>query len=144
MQPTENLIHPEGPVVVSIPEGAKIHITGMTNADFHQRVTVKEIGKEEYIFEGHGEAQPMVLKGGANSVDLEPIAGSGFRTWTINFQNSSSGSDDSYRVSKVLRPIYNTVYDNDYKVRSMQWEIASEDNVDDDYNDAIIRIVADI
>ncbi|KAE8356173.1 hypothetical protein BDV28DRAFT_127769 [Aspergillus coremiiformis] len=144
MQPNENLVHPESPVVVSIPGGARIHITGVTNADFHQKVTVQEVGREQYVFEGSGEAKSMLLRGGAESVDLEPLAGSGFRTWTINFQNSASGAEDSFKTSKVLRPIYNTVYDDNYNVRSMQWEIASEDNVDDDYNDAIIRIVADI
>ncbi|GAB1197489.1 hypothetical protein APSETT444_006784 [Aspergillus pseudonomiae] len=142
MQPNANMIHPEGPVVISIPDGAKVHISGKTNADFRQRVTVEEIGRGKYIFEGSGEDKAMTLEGGDESVDLEPIKGSGFRTWTINFQNSSSGAE--YRMSKVLRPVYNTVYDANYKVQKMEWEIASEDNVDDDYNDAIIRFSADI
>ncbi|KAE8347846.1 hypothetical protein BDV24DRAFT_2134 [Aspergillus arachidicola] len=144
MQPSPNMIHPEGPVVISIPESAKIHIVGKTNADFRQRVTVEEIGKDKYIFEGSGEGKPMTLVGGSESVDLEPIKGTGFRTWKIDFQNSSSGAEDSFRMSKVLRPVYNTVYDADYKVRKMEWEIASEDNIDDDYNDAIITVSADI
>ncbi|KAB8264080.1 hypothetical protein BDV32DRAFT_92311 [Aspergillus pseudonomiae] len=142
MQPNANMIHPEGPVVISIPDGAKVHISGKTNADFRQRVTVEEIGRGKYIFEGSGEDKAMTLEGGDECVDLEPIKGSGFRTWTINFQNSSSGAE--YRMSKVLRPVYNTVYDANYKVQKMEWEIASEDNVDDDYDDAIIRFSADI
>ncbi|KAE8156898.1 hypothetical protein BDV40DRAFT_65087 [Aspergillus tamarii] len=146
MQPSDNMIHPEGPVVISIPENAKVHIVGETNADFRQRVTVEEIGegKGKYIFEGSGEGKAMTLAGGKESVDLDAITGPGFRTWKFNFQNSISGAEDTFRRSKVLRPVYNTVYDADYKVRKMEWKIASEDNVDDDYNDAVITVSADI
>ncbi|KAE8150002.1 hypothetical protein BDV25DRAFT_118860 [Aspergillus avenaceus] len=143
MQPESYMKHPENePVVVSIPEGAKIDISGTTNADFHQRVTIKEIGKDDsYIFEGHGESAVMNLKTGGNRLAVERATGSGLRTWTFDFENSENQQE--YRHSKVLRPVYKTVYNNDYKVSKMEWEIVSEDNVDDDYNDAIIHIVAD-
>ncbi|KAE8383266.1 hypothetical protein BDV26DRAFT_287766 [Aspergillus bertholletiae] len=148
MQPSDNLVHPKGcPVVISTPSSARVRIVGRTNADFHQRVTVKEVGREEYIFEGSGENKAMTLKGGnVESVDLGPLeADDGkFRTWTFNFQNSSSGAEDSFTASKVLRPVYHAVHDAEYKVQAMEWEISSEDNIDDDYNDAVIRLVADL
>ncbi|KAE8362925.1 hypothetical protein BDV27DRAFT_13042 [Aspergillus caelatus] len=144
MQPSDNMIHPEGPVIISIPKNAKVHIVGEANADFRQRVTVEEIGKGKYIFEGSGEGKAMTLAGGKESVDLEAIEDPGFRTWRFDFENSISGAENSFRTSKVLRPVYNTVYDADYKVQKMEWKIASEDNIDDDYNDAIITVSADI
>ncbi|KAF7593804.1 hypothetical protein BBP40_010861 [Aspergillus hancockii] len=141
--PSENLLHPDSPVVVSIPGNASIDITGRTNADFYQKVILKEVNKDEYIFEGTGEGQAMKLVGGAESLSFTRAEDPALRTWTINFQNAET-ADGAFRPSKVLRPIYKTVYDDKYNVKSMEWEIASEDNEDNDYNDAIIRIVANV
>ncbi|KAB8078434.1 hypothetical protein BDV29DRAFT_2815 [Aspergillus leporis] len=144
MQPSENLVHPQSPVVVSIPGNARISITGRTNADFYQKVILKEVEKDEYIFEGTGEGKAMTLAGGAESLSFDSTDKSALRTWTVDFQNSTTGPSGAFRASKVLRPIYKTVYDDKFKVRSMEWEISSEDNEDDDYNDAVIRIVANV
>ncbi|PLB45269.1 hypothetical protein P170DRAFT_440410 [Aspergillus steynii IBT 23096] len=146
MSANPNMVNAKQPVVVSIPAEAKIGITGTTNADYHQRVTVKDVtGTTQYVFQGNGEGKPLTLHGGSDNsrVSLEPITGSRMRTLAINFEHSSEGPTGTFTDSLALNPTTQTVHDAGYNVKSMSWEIASEDNVDMDYNDAIIRIVAD-
>lgn len=140
------MVNAKQPVVVSVPAEAKVGITGRTNADYHQRVTVKDVtGTTQYVFQGSGEGKPLTLHGGSDNsgVSLEPITGGRMRTLAINFEHSSEGPNGTFTDSLALHPTTQTVHDASYNVKSMSWEIASEDNTDMDYNDAIIRIVAD-
>ncbi|KAK1143435.1 hypothetical protein N8T08_006763 [Aspergillus melleus] len=146
MSANPNMVNAKQPVMVTIPADAKIGITGRTNADYHQKVTVKDVtGTAQYVFQGSGEGQALTLHGGSDNsrVSLEPITGGRVRTLAINFEHSSEGPSGTFTDSLALNPTIQTVHDASNNVKNMYWEIASEDNVDMDYNDAIIRIEAD-
>ncbi|TWU75111.1 hypothetical protein ED733_001470 [Metarhizium rileyi] len=138
----------EQPVHITVPGTAQITVTGHTNARFYQKVTVTDVANGKiYIFTGSGENETEMKVHGSeekgpvllDTLPSQPL----HRTLTVLFEFSSQG-EGSLEKSAVLMPRVQCEYNGLQHLKRMSWEITSEDGVDSDYNDAVIRIVADV
>ncbi|KHN98478.1 Calcium-mediated lectin [Metarhizium album ARSEF 1941] len=139
----------EQPLWIAIPSLAKTTITGHTNARFHQRVTLTDVKLQKaYVFTGSGEDEMAMAIQGSNekgTVQLQVLEGEQpYRMLSVLCEFSSQGPDGRLERSKVLAPRVLCEYQEPQLLKRMTWEICSEDGVDSDYNDSVIRITADI
>ncbi|KAG8413024.1 hypothetical protein J3458_013445 [Metarhizium acridum] len=137
------------PLCVTVPGNAPITVTGHTNARYFQKVTVEDIAnKTTYVFTGSGEDETAMEVQGSkekgvvllHALESKPL----YRTLTVLCEYSSQGPSGRLEKSAVLVPRVLYEYNGPRHLKRMSWEIFTEDGVDNDYNDSVIRIVADV
>lgn len=137
------------PVRITVPGTATISITAETNASYHQKVTVSDItGGTQYTFHGQGEGKPMQVKNQTqNDITLAAV-GNPYRTLSVFCEHSIKGEEGTFSESKVLCPRTLSHYEESGSASNaplrISWEISTEDGGDEDFNDSVIRIVANL
>uniref|UniRef100_A0A1Y1L4V8 Uncharacterized protein n=1 Tax=Photinus pyralis TaxID=7054 RepID=A0A1Y1L4V8_PHOPY len=138
----------EHPFCLAVPGDAQITVTCHTNARYYQKVTVEDVANEKtFVFCGSGENEtPMEVQGSKEKgvVLLHALESKPFRTFKIDCEYSSKGPSGKFEKSDVLVPQMRCEYDKPQHLKRMSWEIFTEDGVDKDYNDSVIRIVAEV
>lgn len=133
------------PLQIPVPGSADIKITSTANAYFHQRVTVEDFGDGgTFIFHGRGEGVPMQLDNGRNQIELAPVR-EPYRTLSVTGTYSRSGRATDYHVEAAVKARTWADYGDDQNTPlRISWEIDTEDGEDQDFNDSVIVIVADL
>lgn len=139
----------EQPFSLAVPGDAQITVTCHTNARYYQKVTVEDVtNKKSWVFFGSGEDEtPMEVQGSKEkgvvllrALESKPF----FRTLRILCEYSCQGPSGRLEKSDVLVPQMRCEYNGPQHLKRISWEIFTEDGVDKDYNDSVIRITAEV
>jgi hypothetical protein len=80
-----------------------------------------------------------------NDITLAAV-GNQYRTLSVFCEYSVNGEEETFSESKVLCPRTLSHYDESGSNAPLRisWEISTEDGGDEDFNDSVIRIVANL